>query len=70
MRPLRINLTQWQVRELTPYFDRVQAAAMMGSPGMLIAQISWDTRDGKYWMTPAFLANEHAQLITERGQTA
>lgn len=67
---LRINLTRFQVAELQPYFDRVQAAAMLGSPGMLIAQISWDTRSGRHWMTPAFLPHESAKLITEKGETA
>lgn len=66
---MRINLTEKQWRQLTPYFDRVQSAAVCGSPGMLIAQISWD-QEGRYWMTPAFLPHEHAKLITEKGQRA
>jgi hypothetical protein len=70
MSDLRITLTEKQVRDLLPYFDRVQAAAALGSPGMLIAQIHWDLQSQRYWMTPAFLPHEHAKLITEKGERA
>lgn len=64
---MKIILTKRQVRMLLPFKDRVQAAAMMGSPGMLIAQISWNN-EGRYWMTPGFLEHEYAKLITEKGK--
>lgn len=51
-----------------PYFDRVQAAAVAGNPGMLLAQISWSVQSGKWWLTPGFLAHEYAKLITQKAQ--
>lgn len=66
----RITLTGHQVRYLQPYKDRVQAAAQLGSPGMLIAQIHWNNATGQWWMTPAFLPHEHAKSITEKGESA
>lgn len=69
MRRQRIYLTHGQAAQLTPYKDRVQCAAVLGSPGMLVAQISWD-QEGRFYMTPAFLAHEDAQLISQKGQTA
>lgn len=65
-----INLTEKQIRELMPYFDRVRAAAALGAPGMLVAQIRWCDAEQKFWMEPAFLDHEDATKITERGQRA
>lgn len=65
---MRITLTAKQIRELTPFFDRVQATAALGRPGMLVAQIRWQQRGEKYWMEPGFLDHEHALCITEKGQ--
>lgn len=65
---MRINLTEEQVEQLTPYFDRVRATAAAGSPGMLVAQIRWSQREHKYWMEPGFLEHRDAVLITEKGQ--
>lgn len=67
---MRLKLTRWQVEALRPYFDRVQATAVMGSPGMLVAQLRADN-DGasSYIMIPAFLEHEYAQLITTKGRT-
>lgn len=67
---MRLKLTRQQVNALRPFFDRVQATAVTGSPGMLVAQLRAD-HDGEsgYVMIPAFLDHEHAQLITEKGWT-
>jgi hypothetical protein len=65
----RISLTETQVRQLTPFFDRVRSAAAQGSPGMLIAQVRWSTAEQRYWMEPGFLPHEHAALIAGKGQT-
>lgn len=62
--PMRIRLTAVQVRELMPYFDRVHATAVMGSPGMLVGQFGY-TVDHEYYITVAFLDHERAKLITE-----
>lgn len=67
MSPLRIKLTDSQVRQLTPYFDRVRAAAALGSPGMLVGQIGRD-HDNVYGITVAWLDHEKAKLITEAGR--
>lgn len=66
---MKISLTETQVRQLTPFFDRVQATAALGKPGMLVAQVRWSYASGRYWMEPGFLAHEHASLIQEKGQT-
>lgn len=64
---MKLPLLPWQAERLRPYFDRVQAAAVLGSPGMLVAQISWD-QEGRCWLTPAFLDHELARVVTERGR--
>lgn len=63
---MKVSLTAQQVTQLQPYFDRVRAAAKMGTPGMLVAQLSW--YEGRYWMTPAFLEHAEAKLVTQRGK--
>lgn len=67
---MRLKLTRWQIDALRPYFDRVQATAAMGSPGMLVAQLRAD-RDGEsgYVMIPAFLEAEYAKIVTQKGRT-
>jgi hypothetical protein len=65
---MRITLTEKQIRQLGPFFDRVNLAAALGAPGMLVAQIRCDSRDHKYWMEPGFLDHQHALCITEKGQ--
>lgn len=65
---MKVKLTHKQVEELRPYFDRVQATAAMGSPGMLVAQLEHDKRNNVYTLTPAFLDYDLAQVITERGR--
>lgn len=66
---MKIALTTKQIGQLTTFFDRVRATASLGKPGMLVAQIRWEqTGDGRYWMEPAFLPNEVAQCIVEKGQ--
>lgn len=65
---MRIPLTDAQIRNLMPFFDRVRAAAVAGHPGMLVAQIRWSDQHNAYWMEPGFLAHEHAKLIAEKGQ--
>lgn len=64
---MKVPLLAKQVRQLQPYFDRVQTAAVLGNPGMLVAQISWDN-EGHCWLTPAFLPHELAKTVTERGK--
>lgn len=65
---MRIKLTAKQIQELRPFYDRVQAAAVAGSPGMLVAQVRWDPPADRWWMEPGFLDHDHAKLITEKGQ--
>jgi hypothetical protein len=65
---MRITLTQKQITQLLPYYDRVKASAVAGNPGMLLAQIRRN-QDGKWWMEPGFLDHEHALRITEKGQS-
>ncbi len=66
---MRIKLTRKQINQLRPYFDRVQASSVLGTPGMLVAQIR-AAADGEsgYVMIPAFLDHEHASVITEKGR--
>lgn len=63
---VRVRLQPWQTRQLQTYKDRVQAAAQLGSPGMLVAQICWDNADQKWWIEPCFLPHELAKLVTEK----
>lgn len=65
---MRIKLTHKQVEQLRPYFDRVQAAHVAGSPGMLVAQLRLDARNNEYILEPAFLENDVAQVITQKGK--
>ena len=64
---MKITLTEKQIRGLIPYYDRVQASAVAGNPGMLVAQIRRNG-EGKWWMEPGFLDHQHALCITEKGQ--
>lgn len=66
---MRVKLTYRQVEQMRRYFDRVQAAAVAGDPGMLVAQIRLDRRNNEYIMEPAFLEHEHAKVITEKGRS-
>lgn len=65
---MKITLTEKQVRQLATFFDRVNATAALGRPGMLVAQIRWSSAEQRHWMEPAFLPNEVAQCIVEKGQ--
>lgn len=67
---MKITLTEKQIRQLMPFHDRVQSAAQTGYPGMLVAQIRWDHKMGKWWMEPGFLPYEHAKQINEKGETS
>jgi hypothetical protein len=67
---VRIKLTETQIRQLMPFFDRVRSAAAIGSPGMLVAQIRHSQIYQTYWMKPGFLEHQHAKLISEKGQTS
>jgi hypothetical protein len=64
----RVQLTPLQVFELAEYFDRVKAEATLGTPGILVAQLTYD-QEGHYWMHPAFLPHDLAQLIASKGKT-
>jgi hypothetical protein len=61
---VRIKLTAQQVEALRPYFDRVSAAAAMGSPGMLVGHLGYSTQSG-YGINVGFLDHDKAQLIVE-----
>lgn len=61
---MRVKLTLKQVALLAPYFDRVRAAATLGSPGMLVGQIGYSPVVG-YGITVAFLDHDKAKIITE-----
>jgi len=63
----RVTLTEKQVRQLRPYYDRVQATAALGAPGMLLGQIRWD-QDGRWWLDVGFLPHEHAKLVAEKAE--
>lgn len=63
---MKVALSQKQAEQLAPYVDRVRSVAKLGTPGMLVAQISWDV-EGRYWLTPAFLPHEVAKVVTEKG---
>lgn len=63
---MKIKLTQDQVQALALYFARVRAAADLGLPGMLVAQLK-EEQNGDYVMIPAFLQHRHARIITEKG---
>jgi hypothetical protein len=65
---MKIVLTKRQAEQLVPYFDRVRATAALGTPGMLVAQLSFDPYRMEYFMTPAFLDHDKAQLVTECGR--
>jgi hypothetical protein len=64
---MKLTLNAKQIQALQPYVNRVRNAAVLGSPGMLVGQISWD-QEGRYWITPAFLDHELAKIITEQGR--
>lgn len=65
---MRVKLTHKQIEQLRPYFDRVQATAAIGYPGMLVAQIWLDAARGEYVMEPAFIDHDLAKTLTERGR--
>jgi len=65
---MRVRLTAKQVQQLAPYFDRVHATSVMGSPGMLVGQFGY-TRDREYYLTVAFLDHDKAQVITQAGRS-
>lgn len=58
---MKIPLTRRQIEALREYFDRVNATAVLGSPGMLVARLWHDTRNDVYYMEPAFLEHESAK---------
>lgn len=61
---MRIKLTAQQIEKLRPYFDRVQSAAAMGSPGMLVGHLGYSPQSG-YGINIGFLDHEKAKLIVE-----
>jgi len=65
---MKIKLTTKQMKQLTPFFDRVRATAALGSPGMLLAQIKRSPQDGTCWMEPGFLPHENALCIAEKAE--
>jgi hypothetical protein len=65
---MKITLTARQVQRLMPYFDRVRATAVAGSPGMLVAQLRWDDSRGIYTMEPCFIDHAKALPLVEAGR--
>jgi len=65
---MKVRLTHVQVEKLRPYFDRVCATAVLGTPGILLARLRLNSQTGEYTMEPAFLPHEYAKLIEERGE--
>lgn len=63
----RVILTEKQIRQLMPFYDRVQATAAVGNPGMLLGQIGWDN-EGRWHMDVGFLKHEYAKLIIEKAE--
>lgn len=61
---MRLKLTIQQVEALRPYFDRVKAAAAMGSPGMLVGHLGYSDQSG-YGINVGFLDHDQAKLIAE-----
>jgi hypothetical protein len=63
----RVVLTEKQIRQLMPFYDRAQATRVVGTPGMLLGQIGWD-QEGRWFMDVGFLTHEYAKLITEKAE--
>lgn len=66
--PNRIPLTGRQAERLLPYFDRVRATAALGSPGMLIAQLRYDSQKNIYTMEPCFIDHDKALPLDGTGR--
>ena len=65
---MKLRLSKTQVYELMPYFDRVRAAATLGKPGMLVAQLFYDATNEQYTMEPCFIDHELAQPLIEKAR--
>lgn len=65
---MKLPLTPEQVTALAPYFDRVRATAALGTPGILVAQLRYNSHRDQHTMEPCFIAHEHALLIAEKGE--
>jgi hypothetical protein len=63
-----IKLTDQQRLILRPYIERVQTAKSMGSPGMLVGQVSWD--ESGAWFVPIFIPHAKAVFLEETGNTS
>lgn len=60
---MKVKLTERQMKQLTPYFDRVRATGALGRPGMLVAQILYDSSRNVWNMDVGFIENEDASKI-------
>lgn len=65
---MKIVLTKTQVYQLAPYIDRVNAAAALGTPGMLVAQIRQNTHRDQWTLEPCFLDHDKALPLVEAGR--
>lgn len=65
---VKITLTARQAHSLQPYFDRVRASAVCGSPGMLVAQLRHDAHHDIYTMEPGFIDHEKALPLVDAGR--
>lgn len=65
---MKMQLTESQVRQLRPYFERAQVTNSVGEPGMLVAQLRLNWQTGEGTLEPGFLRHEYAKLLEERAE--
>lgn len=67
---MKILLTPAQIEQLAPYIDRVRAAASLGTPGMLVAQLRYNSHRDTWVMEPGFIDHDKAEPIVHAGRRA
>jgi hypothetical protein len=65
---VKIPLTPHQIEQLAPYIDRVRAAASKGTPGMLLAQLKYNSHRRQWIMEPGFLDHDKAKPLVKAGR--
>lgn len=65
---MKMQLTESQVRQLRPYFERAATTNSVGEPGMLVAQLRLDWSTGEGTLEPGFIRHEYAKLLEERAE--
>ena len=65
---MKMQLTESQVRQLRPYFERAATTNEIGEPGMLVAQLRLNWQTGEGTLEPGFLRHEYAKLLEERAE--